>query len=587
MGCMNSDAEQLDLGPEHRWRRGLYRFAQHLVRVDALRAVAVAALAFGIILLAGGDSSLGKGSLVVIGTLVTYILLPEEPRRFWRVRARDLASTVPPSDLQNAGLETTKALALQSGGIIGAESAALLWDDAVRNISRALGDPRRVVLGMDYRIAVKRDQGRQLVRSTGGGKRCWPGSDRVFFSFCSDVDALTSEYAAAPEGSIAREIVEPEPGEDLHAWERRVSRYPVTLVIDGKKLEATDHENRRLSVGSLSHRVVFDISGTKILEEFTPIQIISEFHQSITDRRFIVKFSNYFCVGSTQLTFEVDDPLALIEVNDFILDASGGLEFYRQPGLAGCLATLQTRDNTVLRPGAGVVFAWRPGELLAEVPEALQIDNLPEGAPLPSKFSLPKELLDTEAVHEPLSPVAGVRCIDAYHRLGISNQPRVLLARDEVVRRLRDAQSNLPDSFDFVVLDGWRSTSFQHRLIAYYESLNGGSIDGFVADPGSVTMRPPHVVGGALDLTLAFKGVPLALGSKYDDFSPVAHLHAFEAEDSVVRRLRRLMAQVLIDNGFAPYALEWWHWSYGDDAWAAFTGRQPLYDLIGDEHDAP
>jgi D-alanyl-D-alanine dipeptidase len=31
---------------------------------------------------------------------------------------------------------------------------------------------------------------------------------------------------------------------------------------------------------------------------------------------------------------------------------------------------------------------------------------------------------------------------------------------------------------------------------------------------------------------------------------------------------------------FAPYPLEWWHWTYGEDVWAQTTGGNAIYDVI-------
>ncbi|MGI8707522.1 MAG: M15 family metallopeptidase [Actinomycetota bacterium] len=528
----------------------------------------------------GTSTTLGETTLVVLGTLVSYILLPEQPARFWRVRSTDLAATVPPSDLQNAVREAAKALAIQTGGSVGPASAALLWNDAVQSVSRAIGDPTRIVIDMDYRISVTDDHGRQLVRTCSGGKRCWPGTDQVFFSYCSDIDALSAEYASTREGSIAREVVEPDAGEDLGDWQRRVACYPVVLVIDGKEYAPVNRETRRLSGSSMSHRVVFDVTESRITDAFTPMQLTTEFHQKLTDRQFIVKFSNYSCIGSTRLAFEVDDPSAIVEVNDFMLDASLELEFHKRSGIAACQVALQTREDSVLRPGSGVVFNWDTGNLLAEPPTRLQQDSLPEGRPLPDPPQLPTELPRNKGLPEPLAKVAGLRCIDAYSRLGISRQRRVPQVREGVLRRLHQAQSDLPSGFEFVVLDGWRSPSFQQMLVDHYGTSSTGR---YVADPESLTMRPPHVVGGAVDLTLGYEGTPLALGSNYDDFSLKAHFDAFELNDTIIRRLRRMMAQALLDNDFAPYPFEWWHWSYGDDVWASFKGTQSLYDVIADE----
>lgn len=561
---------------ERRWLRAVTRFMRHVLRLDALRAFAVAVVAFGVVVWVGADEPVGQAALVVIGTLVSFVLLPDEPHRFWRVDSTDLAETVPPSDLLAAGRETARALALQAGGAVDPNCVGVLWDDASERVGLAVSDARRIVLDMDYRISVTTEGDRQRVRAAITSKRCWPDASRVFFSFCSDVSALAAEFATA--GSFLREIVELEPGESLQDWERRVAMYPVALVIDSRNVEPVGHETRVLDGGARAHRVLFDVADSAITKRYSTIQLTSEFHQSSADRTFTVKFSTYFCVGSTQLSFEVDDPIANVDANDFMLDPSKDVQFFHHYGLASHRVVVQTPRDSVLHPGSGVVFKWEPGVLLSPIPNVLD-DVLPEGVPLPKPPALPTTLVPTKAREEPLVAVAGPRSVDAYHRLGLLASPRELRARREVVRRLNEARSSLPDGFDFVVLDGWRDRSLQALLVEHYTSLHG-SVSDYVADPTSSVMRPPHVVGAALDLTLSYRGQPLALGSLYDDFTAAAHLDAYEHEDSTIRRLRRLMARALLDADFAPYPFEWWHWSYGDDVWASFKGESALYDVI-------
>lgn len=567
--------------PDRRWRRALARFGRHLIRYNALRAFAGAAVALGVVVLVGADSAVGQGALVVVGTLISYILLPEDPSRFWRVQAADLADTVPPSDLRKAGRSTAQALALQSGGVVGSECAGLMWDDAMARVGLAVVDPLRVVMDMDYRISVSRDAGRQLVRATITAKRCWPARDTVFFSFCSDVEALSREFAATGEGSISREIVDPHLSETLDAWERRVAAYPVSLVIDGRNYEATRRETLRFDGRSQAQRVIFDVSDSAIRERMTPIRLTSEFHIPPDEQTYTVKFSTYFCVGPTQLSLEVDDATAEIDANDFLRSPVAESSFFHQYGLASHRVSLQLGSTAVLHPGSGVVFSWRPGPLLARPPVTLE-GLIGAGRPLPADATMPKALLPCESLDEPMVPLRSVRCVDAYHHLGIVDAPRDLVAREQVVERLYQAQAGLPAGFSFVVLDAWRDRELQAALVDHYKEELGGDLNGYVADPMSTTMRPPHVVGGALDLTLAYGGRPLALGSEYDEFADVAHFDAFESADSLVRRLRRLMAGALLDAGFAPLPTEWWHWSYGDDVWAAFYGHPAsLYDVDG------
>ncbi len=128
-----------------------------------------------------------------------------------------------------------------------------------------------------------------------------------------------------------------------------------------------------------------------------------------------------------------------------------------------------------------------------------------------------------------------------------------------------------------VVLDAWRSLTDQQRLLDYYK--RSGPTRGFVAEVGLQSIRPPHVTGGAVDLTLSHLGVPLALGTQFDSFTKLANLHFFEVEDGLIRRLRRSLAAAMSNAGFVPYPPEWWHWSYGDDVWAAANSCAARYDL--------
>ncbi len=93
-------------------------------------------------------------------------------------------------------------------------------------------------------------------------------------------------------------------------------------------------------------------------------------------------------------------------------------------------------------------------------------------------------------------------------------------------------------------------------------------------------MSLPHVTGGAVDLTISYNGIPLALGTDFDEFTPAAatdwyETHAVKGADAVlIRDLRRMFGNAMLKAGFAPYQQEWWHWSYGDRYWA-YQQHQP------------
>lgn len=162
--------------------------------------------------------------------------------------------------------------------------------------------------------------------------------------------------------------------------------------------------------------------------------------------------------------------------------------------------------------------------------------------------------------------------VDAYRDLPLPGRDAIVV-RDEVATRLTRAASALPQGFGLLVLDGWRSPDFQRSLLEYYRNLHPDLGEGYVSDPEG-SLVAPHTTGGAVDLTLTWDGVPLALGTDFDAFTDQARVDALEVAPSVERGLRRLLAAALRGAGFVPYPLEWWHWSYGEQWWAAGTGAE-------------
>ncbi len=132
--------------------------------------------------------------------------------------------------------------------------------------------------------------------------------------------------------------------------------------------------------------------------------------------------------------------------------------------------------------------------------------------------------------------------------------------RGEVNARLVEAVAGLPAGFCLVVLGGYCQTPG--------ESL--------------CPCRTSHTTGGAVDVTLSWHGIPLALGTDYPSTDESAQLNAFEQTAGPVRDLRRLLATHLFEHGMVPDPAAWWHWSYGDARWAVHFGTLPRYEAIGE-----
>jgi D-alanyl-D-alanine dipeptidase len=90
----------------------------------------------------------------------------------------------------------------------------------------------------------------------------------------------------------------------------------------------------------------------------------------------------------------------------------------------------------------------------------------------------------------------------------------------------------------------------------------------------------PHATAAAVDLTLRWKdGEMLWMGSLFDDVTALANRDRFENlapenfsfSDQEARANRRLLHWLMVEEGFAGHPDEWWHFSWGDQLWAALT----------------
>jgi len=86
------------------------------------------------------------------------------------------------------------------------------------------------------------------------------------------------------------------------------------------------------------------------------------------------------------------------------------------------------------------------------------------------------------------------------------------------------------------------------------------SLRAFVADPAKGSR---HNRGAAVDLTLyeLKSGKVVRMPSGYDEFTPRAAAN-YEGGTAAQRRLRDLLKNAMIAEGFLVYAEEWWHFDY-------------------------
>ena len=180
----------------------------------------------------------------------------------------------------------------------------------------------------------------------------------------------------------------------------------------------------------------------------------------------------------------------------------------------------------------------------------------------------------------------------SYRKAGIAGALTHCYVRAGVYDRLCAALELLPEEYSFLIYDSLRPQRVQQALYDdYYAKMRAEHPDAspeelaqiteeFVALPLTNPLRPSsHQSGGAVDLTLCRDGVPMDMGTVFDEFEPIAHTDWFEREgmDENVRRNRRVLYHAMMEAGFTNYECEWWHYDWGDRSWARRNRCKSIY----------
>lgn len=113
--------------------------------------------------------------------------------------------------------------------------------------------------------------------------------------------------------------------------------------------------------------------------------------------------------------------------------------------------------------------------------------------------------------------------------------------------------------YSIIIYDAARPRTAQQAM---WDAVKGTVGEQYVAPPGK---GGPHNFGVAVDVGLAFDGVPLDMGTEFDSFNTASHItdeEALVAEKKIspeALKNRRLLRKAMTDAGFLTYRREWWH----------------------------
>ncbi|MEK7150080.1 MAG: M15 family metallopeptidase [Patescibacteria group bacterium] len=166
----------------------------------------------------------------------------------------------------------------------------------------------------------------------------------------------------------------------------------------------------------------------------------------------------------------------------------------------------------------------------------------------------------------------------------------IVLVRKTVLNKLIVASSNLPDDFKLKILYGYRSLQVQRKfweeVCANVRQKNPNFTEREVeAEARRYSAMPdgkgPHQTGGAVDVLITdANGNSLDFGTGYRGYGNAIPMHSkFITPEQ--KRNRKLLKNIMRSVGFVYYPGEWWHYSFGDQTWAAYIGNKfALYDFL-------
>lgn len=157
--------------------------------------------------------------------------------------------------------------------------------------------------------------------------------------------------------------------------------------------------------------------------------------------------------------------------------------------------------------------------------------------------------------------------------------------RISVANKLAIAATSLRmQGYILVLKAGYRPVEVQQKLFddvlagfrVKYPKLGDGSLmemtRDYVSDPSQIVA--PHTAGGAVDVMLRSmdNGSEVDMGCEVNKGETIAWADN-DLIDEQQKKNRSVLRDAMLAAGFAPIGSEWWHYSYGDQLWAAYYDK--------------
>lgn len=166
-----------------------------------------------------------------------------------------------------------------------------------------------------------------------------------------------------------------------------------------------------------------------------------------------------------------------------------------------------------------------------------------------------------------------------------------IYVRDSVAKKIANVETYLKgQGYRLHIVYGYRHPNIQtayftkrkDEITRQRPDLSGKDLDSYVHNFVAVPDIAGHPTGAAIDATLVtLDGDEVDMGSAIADYSD-ENIIKTQADGLTPKQVknRKLLHDAMVNEGFAPFYGEWWHFSYGDREWAAFYEQEALYDTI-------
>ncbi len=211
---------------------------------------------------------------------------------------------------------------------------------------------------------------------------------------------------------------------------------------------------------------------------------------------------------------------------------------------------------------------------------------------IPDLKFLTREVINAVPIRECGEPLIDIPVTDRIElRQGDGAKWLIPKLRQSVVEKLIAASHMLPVGYKFVVMSAYISVSLQQQVWnRKYEKLKAQHDDWdearLLQEVPKYAARPvkgaPHNTGGSVDVIIVDnQGDELDMGSPFGGVGKPNHTR-YDGVTNTQRKHRELLYWVMTNAGFFnTNPFEWWHFAYGDRAWAAYTKAEyAIYDGI-------